>query len=76
MRETVAEKARRYLTEGRVIVTDARPGQVSAVIRGDGAVWLTGYRSGTWTCSCPNRTDCTHRRALRLITAPDIKENP
>lgn len=72
-RELVADKAKRYLGEGRVIVTAAGNGYVTATVRGDGAIYRTGYRSGAWWCTCPNTHDCSHRRALRLITAPDIE---
>jgi uncharacterized Zn finger protein len=75
-RELVAEKARRYLGEGRVIVTDAGPGHVTASVRGDGAMWWVAYDAGEWACTCPNRTTCVHRRAVRLITAPDLEGLP
>lgn len=76
MRENAATKARRYLTEARVIVTTAAPGNVTATARGDGAIYHLGY-SGHWWCSCPVRTDqCAHLIALRLITCPDLGEHP
>jgi uncharacterized Zn finger protein len=73
-RELVADKARRYLCEGRVIVIDAGKGHVTATVRGDGAVWFVAYEAGLWSCTCPNRTPCVHRRAVRLVTAPDLEE--
>ncbi len=77
-RENAATKARRYLTEGRVIVTHARPGHsVHATIRGDGTIHHAYWRSGAWVCDCPVRTDqCAHLIALRLVTAPDLDEGP
>ena len=76
MRENAAAKGRRYLTEGRVIVTAARAGHyVRAAIRGDGTVYRAGWDAGTWWCRCPARTDqCAHLAALRLVTAPDLEE--
>ena len=75
MRESAATKARRYLTEGRVIIVDVRPDRVSAVVRGDGAHYSAGYRSGQWSCDCPAVShSCAHLLALRLTTAPDIND--
>ncbi len=76
-RETAREKAKRYLTEGRVIVTTALPGLVEATARG-GTVYRVGYSPGKgWTCTCPHpRPTCSHLRALRTITAPDIQPPP
>jgi uncharacterized Zn finger protein len=76
LREKAQTKARRYLTEGRVIVTDAGPGHVRATVRGDGTVWTCGFYAGAWRCSCPVTTDqCSHLHALRLVTAPDLAEH-
>lgn len=72
-RETAATKAVRQLAEGRVIVAFARPGRVRATVRGDGAVHLVTFDGGDWACSCPSRTvvaNCSHARAVRLVTAP------
>ena len=73
MRETAAAKARRYLSEGRVILTRVGPDRVDAFVRGDAAVHASGYRNGEWRCTCPARTDaCSHLRSLKLITAVDL----
>ena len=74
MRENAATKARRYLTEGRLIVSHARPQTaVRATCRGDGTVYRLGWDGHTWWCTCPARTDqCAHLRAVRLVTAPDL----
>lgn len=77
MRENAATKARRYLTEGRLIVTYVNRDRVRAVCRGDGAVHRLGFEHGTWTCTCEVRTDaCSHLRALRHVVAIDLKANP
>lgn len=74
-RETAATKAHRILSEGRLIITTAQPGHVASLCRGDGAVWHQAYAHGQWTCDCPARTDqCSHLRALRSVTAPDLKD--
>ncbi len=72
-RENAAAKARRYLTEGRVVLTRVTPSSVKAIVRGDGATYTSIYRAGQWSCSCPARTDqCSHLRAVRLVTAPEV----
>lgn len=72
-REGAPTKGRRYLTEGRVVVLEARRGHVRARVRGDGAFYDCGYSNGGWWCMCEARTDqCSHLVALRLVTAPDL----
>ena len=72
-RENAYTKARRYLVEGRVIVTRVSDRIVSARVRGDGAIYDAVWQAGIWTCSCSVRTDqCAHLRAVRLITAPEV----
>lgn len=71
-RESAAAKGRRYLTEGRLVVTEATPDKIRAVCRGEGATYLLGWRRrGRWWCGCPARTICSHLTALRLVTSPD-----
>jgi hypothetical protein len=69
-KETVAAKAHRYLTEGRVIVTLATPGCVNATVRGDADVHQVTYQRGGWNCTCPARGRCAHLLAVGLVTAP------
>lgn len=69
-RESADVKARRYLVEGRVIVTRVIPGAVDAKVRGGGAVWSVKYRRGGWSCDCPARGRCAHLAAVGLVTAP------
>lgn len=71
MRENAASKAARYLTEGRVILTEVSKGKVAASVRGEGAIYHAGF-SGEWYCSCPAVRDCCHIRAVRRISAPEI----
>lgn len=77
-RETKAEKAGRYLLEGRVIVVHVsqRHGVV-ANVRGDGHVYETTWRDGVWRCNCPHRAataSCSHVIALRRIVAVDLED--
>jgi len=75
MRESAANKAKRYLNEGRVIISDVRLNRVSAAVRGNGRVYKTGFSDGVWHCDCPTPTDrCSHLFAVRKITAPDVNE--
>ena len=69
-KETVVDKAHRYLVEGRVIVLVAAPGRVIATVRGDAEVHQVAYERGGWRCSCPARGRCAHLLAVGLVTAP------
>jgi hypothetical protein len=69
-RESIESKGRRYLLEGRLVVTRVDGDHVSACCRGDGEVYQCGHEPDRgWWCSCPARTDqCSHLAALRLVT--------
>lgn len=70
-REGADAKARRYLTEGRVIVQVVSPIHgVLAQVRGDGAVHRVTLTSGGWHCTCPAVHGCSHLLAVGLVTAP------
>lgn len=73
VKEGAPTKGRRYLTEGRVCVTEARRGHITARVRGDGTFYDCGYSNGGWWCLCPAMsTACAHLIAVRLVTAPDL----
>lgn len=73
MRETVRDKATRYLIEGRVILVTVEDRQVRARVRGEGAQYDTGWIGGLWHCTCPARGEnCAHIVALKRCTAPDL----
>ena len=74
MRENAADKAKRYLVEGRCVLEAVGPSRVSALVRGEGAIYRTLYSRGAWWCSCPARRDCAHIRALKLVVAVDVPE--
>ena len=42
--------------------------RVDAECRGGGAVWRVGYEDGTWSCSCPAKTTCSHLYGLWAVT--------
>ncbi len=70
MRESAAVKARRYLTEGRVLLLSVTPDAVAAVVRGDGALHRVDHdpRRG-WRCSCPATGRCCHLLAVGQVVA-------
>lgn len=74
MRESSHDKALRYLTEGRLIVTSVDRDRVASTCRGDGTVHLQAYSAGVWRCTCPVASDqCAHLRALRHVVAVDLE---
>lgn len=77
MRENAADKGRRYLCEGRVVLTHVTAGKVAATIRGDGTFHQATYRNGVWSCTCQARSSsCSHLVAVRLCTAVDLPAGP
>jgi len=78
VRETIDGKARRYLVEARVRVLhcDEDAGILEAEVRGDCRLYSTGRDAEGWYCSCAARTqDCSHVRALRLVTILEPRED-
>lgn len=69
-RESAPDKARRYLSEGRVVVQVVGPLGVLAKVRGQGAEHLVTFTSQGWHCACPAMRDCSHLIAVGLVTAP------
>ncbi len=69
-RETVEEKAIRYLTERRLRIVLVSPDVVEAAARGnDNTVYRTRREAGKGSaCSCPARGRCCHREALERVT--------
>ena len=73
VREDAESKAKRYLSEGRIIIVRVSDDRLLARVRGDGSVWLVMFEGGVWSCPCPARTDqCSHLRAVRLVTAVEV----
>jgi hypothetical protein len=75
-RENAAAKARRYLTEGRVVLRalDEYGGMVQADVRGDGAIWTSGRDERGWFCQCPAKGRCAHVLAVGLIVAVEPRD--
>lgn len=72
-RESAHDKARRYLTEGRLTVHTLTPDLIAASCRGDSAVeYRVHWEPPGWKCTCPAHTPaCSHVRALKLVTLVD-----
>jgi uncharacterized Zn finger protein len=68
--ETIEEKARRYLGEGRVRIRAVSTEVVEAEVQGSGVAPYKTRREGRrWSCDCPAwQRQCCHVRAVRLVT--------
>jgi hypothetical protein len=78
VRETVDAKARRYLVEARVRVLHCNEdaGLLEAEVRDDRRLYSIQRVGEGWYCSCAARTqDCSHVRALRLVTILEPRED-
>lgn len=70
-RENADVKGRRYLTQGRLILRYVDGPHVTAIARGDGAIYQISHQPGQgWACTCPARSRCCHLIAAQLVTAP------
>jgi hypothetical protein len=76
VRENAAMKARRYVSEGRLIVRqlDEEGGTAPADCRGDGAIYSLGFEARGWWCSCAAKGRCSHLLALGLVCALEPRE--
>jgi uncharacterized Zn finger protein len=67
-REGAQRKGRRYLVEGRLVVTSVVGNNVRAVCRGQGVLHHVGHDDARgWWCDCEARTTCSHLVALQLV---------
>lgn len=63
------DRARRYLTEGRVTILHVEPGRVLASCLGLQDEYRLGLEPGHgWWCSCPEVGLCAHLLAVQLVT--------
>lgn len=67
-RESTDEKALRLLREGRLTILRLDEHFIYAQCKGDHETYRLTYADGHWNCSCPARADCSHMRALWLVT--------
>lgn len=68
-RETIAQKAARYVSEARISILKAGKYTVSARARGESEYAVT-YNGRRWSCTCPARGNCCHQAAVKLVVAP------
>jgi uncharacterized Zn finger protein len=66
--ESVDQKAGRLLASGAVTVLVCDDSFTIAHVCGDHGVHEVNWRYGAWSCTCPAFGDCSHRRAVRLVT--------
>jgi len=70
-RESIQDKGRRYLTEGRLMIEKVDPdtGWVIATCRGTDALYHLGFDPTVkqWRCGCPARGACAHIYSLRSV---------
>ena len=76
--EAAAEKAKRYLIEGRLRVAHVSDTTIRGLVEGSD-LYRVGWDwggdpdrrdGGEWFCTCPSRRRCSHVIALELVTAP------
>ena len=70
MRESTDAKAVRMLAEGRLCVAlIARDGTIEAAAEGDSGTYELGWTAERgWYCGCPASVECSHIKALHLVT--------
>ncbi len=67
-RETIDAKARRYLSEGRVLIRHVDRNTVYALVRGSDTYYRIRGDSFGWDCDCPAQRTCSHLKAVWLVT--------
>jgi hypothetical protein len=75
-RENAEAKGRRYLTEGRLVVSQVDGAHVRTSCRGTGATHDLACMRCSWLCTCPARSCCAHLVALQLVTDADRRNRP
>ena len=66
-RESAETKGRRYLVEGRLQIVSYGSDTIEAVCRGTEETHRLGFSGGSYFCSCPAKTRCSHLVALQLV---------
>ncbi len=67
-RESTDEKAARLLTSGKLKIDHVGEYILATCFGDSGVEYALGWDGERWRCSCPARTDCSHLRALWLVT--------
>jgi len=69
------QKAARILACGRLTTSLVGDG-ITAVCFGDTGDYEVGHHAGGWHCACPARRECSHIRALKLVTVWNLPRPP
>lgn len=73
-RESLDQKAARYLCEGRIRLVRVEGDHIDATVSGDAAsLYVVTHRPSGWRCSCvATVVRCSHVAAVALVTlAPE-----
>ena len=73
-RESVEDKALRYIAEDRINVVrvDPHTGEADVAARGSGPEpYRVMLRAGAWSCDCPAQIRCAHQVASGLVVRPE-----
>jgi hypothetical protein len=75
MTPVTEHKAARILAGGRLKITSLGADGITAICLGDTAdsAYEVGQDPGGWRCSCPARRECSHIRALKLVTVFNLR---
>jgi SWIM zinc finger len=76
-RETVQQKAGRYLAEARIRVITCNEDDATLLgdARGNGGSYTVTCEEGVWRCDCPTRRDlCCHIAAFQRVTCFSPRE--
>jgi uncharacterized Zn finger protein len=71
MRDTIPEKAARFLSSGAVHVQRADGTKVAATVEGDGR-YVVVFDGEGWACSCAAWKSCSHAAAVELVAAKAV----
>lgn len=72
----VEDKARVYLSEGKICVVDLADGNLRGYAIGSSMYDVQFDSTTGWICNCPAYTECAHIVAFKLITNLHRDETP
>jgi hypothetical protein len=74
MKETIIDKAGRYLSDNRLLILEVAVDRIAALCRGDTGLYSLGSAGAEWCCDCPARSRrFSHIEALQLVTVADVR---
>lgn len=77
-RESVREKAARYLNEGRIRVVTCAEDDATLLgdVRGEGVSYAVVCEEGSWSCDCRARSECCHIAAFKRVVCFEPRKTP